>query len=161
MALGRIYSAFFNDVTVTAAQDFFELNCPSDACVVLLEIHLSQQTEIGDAMEEMLNVLVKVGATTTGSGGSTPTAVPRSFGDPAYGGTVEANNTTKATGGTIVTHLADWWNVRVPYDRVFTPETCITLGPTSTSNRLTVELVGAPTDTMEISGWIVFEEIGG
>ena len=158
MANGRVYSAFFNDVTVTVAQDFFELNAPADAVVELLEIHISQQLEIGDAMEEMLNILVKTGATTSGSGGSTPTAVPRQLGDPAFGGTVEANNTTKASTGTIVTHLADWWNVRIPYDKIFTPETTIILSP---SARLTVELVGAPADTMDISGHIVFKEIGG
>lgn len=156
--IGRIYSAMFNDVTVTAAQDFFELNAPADAVVVLLEIHISQQLEIGDAMEEMLNILVKTGATTSGSGGTAPTAVPKMLGDAAFGGTVEVNNTTKATAGTIVTHLADWWNVRIPYDKVWTPETCIVVSP---SARLTVELVGAPGDTMDISGWIVFAEIGG
>jgi hypothetical protein len=157
---GRVFSAFFNDVTVTTAQDFFELNVPADAVVFLLEIHISQQLEIGDAAEEMLNILVKTGATTSGSGGGTATAVPREVGNPAlvYGGTVEINNTTKATAGTIVTHLADWWNVRIPYDKVFTPETVIVLSP---SSRCTVELVGAPGDTMDISGWIVFSEIGG
>ena len=155
---GRVYTAFFNDVTVTAAQDFFELNAPADACVELMEVHLSQQLEVGDAMEEMLNILIKSGQTTSGSGGSTPTAVPLSLGDPAFGGTVEANNTTKASAGTIVTHFADWWNVRVPYDRIFTPETCKILSP---SARLTVELVAAPADTMDISGYIVFREIGG
>jgi len=158
MLLGRCYSAFFNDVTVTAAQDLFELNAPADAIVVLMEVHISQQLEIGDAMEEMLNILIKTGATTSGSGGSAPTAVPRSLGDPAFGGTVEANNTTKATAGTIVTHAADWWNVRIPFDKVFTPETCIVVSP---SARLTVELVAAPADTMDISGHIVFAEVGG
>lgn len=155
---GRIYSAMFNDVTVSAAQDFFELNAPADAVVVLLEVHLSQQTEFGDAAEEMLNVLVKTGAASSGTGGTTPTSVPKELGNPAYGGTVEVNNTTKASTGTIVTHIADWWNVRIPYDKVFTPETVIVLSP---SARLTVELVGAPTDAIDISGWIVFSEIGG
>lgn len=158
MLPARIYSAIFNDVTVTAAQDFFELNAPADAAVALMEVHLSQQLEVGDAMEEMLNILIKTGATTGGSGGTTPTAVPRQLGDAAFGGTVEVNNTTKATAGTIVTHTADWWNVRIPFDKIFTPETLIVLSP---SARLTVELVGAPGDTMDISGYIVFAEIGG
>jgi hypothetical protein len=157
MSNGRIYTAFFNDVTVTAAQDFFEINAAADSCVELMEIHISQQLEIGDAMEEMLNILVKSGATTSGSGGSTPTAVPLQLQDSAFGGTVEANNTTKATAGTIVTHYAWWWNVRVPFDVVFTPENSKILAP---SGRLTIELVGAPADTMDISGYVVFREIG-
>lgn len=157
MSNGRIYTAFFNDVTVTAAQDFFELNAPADSCVELMEIHLSQQLEVGDAMEEMLNILVKSGAATSGTGGTTPTAVPLQISDAAFGGTVEANNTTKASTGTIVTHYAWWWNVRVPFDVVFTPENSKILAP---SGRLTIELVGAPADTMDISGYIVFREIG-
>lgn len=158
MTIGRIYSAVFNDVTVTVAQDFFELNAPADAVVELLEVHISQQLEIGDAMEEMLNILIKTGATASGTGGTNPTPVPRAFGDPAFGGVVDANNTTKAGTGTIVTHLARWWNVRVPFDLIFTPETTIILSP---SARLTVELVAAPADTMDISGEIIFKEIGG
>lgn len=158
MANGRVYTAFFNDVTVTAAQDFFEIVAPADAVVELLEIHLSQQLELGDAMEEQLNILLKSGQTVSGSGGSTPTAVPLSLGDAAFGGTVEANNTTKANTGTIVTHHAWWWNVRLPFDVIFTPETTKILSP---SARMTVELVGAPADTMDISGYVVFKEIGG
>lgn len=158
MTIGRVYAATFNDVTVTAAQDFFEVNAPADAVVEVLEVHLSQQLELGDAMEEQLNILIKTGATTSGSGGSTPTAVPRMLGDAAFGGTVEANNTTKATGGTIVTHVARWWNVRLPFDLILTPETTLIMSP---SARLTVELVGAPGDTMDISGEIIFKEIGG
>lgn len=158
MSNGRIYAAQFNDVSLTTAVDLFELNAPADAVVELLEVHLSQQTETGDAAEEMLNILIKTGATTTGSGGTTPTAVPRQLGDPAFGGTVEANNTTKATGGTIVTHACHWWNIRVPFDLIFTPETTVIVSP---SARLTVELVGAPGDSTDISGYIVFKEIGG
>ena len=158
MPSGRYYTAVFNDVTVTAAQDLFELVAASTCCTELLEIHLSQQTEVGDAMEEMLNILVKTGATTTGSGGSTPAIVPTSFGDAAAESVVKANNTTKATAGTIVTHHAWWWNERIPFDVVFTPETTIVLPP---SRRLTIELVAAPGDTMDISGWISFKEYGG
>jgi hypothetical protein len=158
MPTGRYYTAFFNDVTITAAQDLFELVAASTCCTELLEIHLSQQTEIGDAMEEMLNVVVKTGATTTGSGGTTPTAVPLSFGDAAAESTTKVNNTTKATAGTIVTHQVWWWNVRVPFDQIWTPDTTIVLAP---SRRLTVELVAAPADTMDVSGWICFKEVGG
>ena len=157
MALGRIYTVIFNDVTVTAAQDLFEILAPSGGGLELLEIHLSQQTELGDAMEEMLNIVTKSGQTTTGSGGTTPTAVPLLLGDAAFGGTCKVNNTTKATAGTIVTHHTWWWNIRVPFDVVFTPETCKFLQP---SARMTVELVGAPADTMDISGWIAFRSMG-
>lgn len=155
---GRVYSAQFNGVAVTAQQDFFEVNCPADAVVELLEVHLGQVTEVGDAAEEQLLLLFKTGATTSGSGGTTPTAVPRQLGDAAFGGTVEANNTTKATAGTIVTHEAHAWNVRAPFDRIFTPETTIIVSP---SARLMVELATTPADSVTISGFVLFREIGG
>lgn len=155
---GRRYTAQFTAVAVTAQQDFFEINAPADAVVNLAEVHLSQSTEVGDAMEEGLSILIKSGATTTGANGTTPTAVPKSLGDAAFGGTVEVNNTTKASAGTIVTHEAINWNVRVPLDIIFTPEN---VKPISPSARLTVELATTPGDSITVSGWVVFDEIGG
>ena len=155
--MGRIYRAVAVNTAQTVQVDIFELNVASTKSVRLHEIHLSQLTEIQDAQEEMLLVQVKEGATTSGSGGATPTAVPASKGDSAYAGTVEAHNTTKATGGTIVTHLAVNWNIRVPLDIIFTPESRIELPP---SARLTVELATTPADSVTFGGYIVFEEIG-
>jgi hypothetical protein len=155
---GRVYSAQFSGVAVTAQQDFFEVNAPADAVVEILEIHLSQDTEVKDAEEEQLTLALKTGATTSGSGGSTPTAVARELGMPAFGGTVEANNTTKASAGTIVTHETHSWNVRGPFDRIFTPETTIIVSP---SARFTFELTKTPGDSITMSGFVVFREIGG
>ncbi len=155
---GRIYSAQFSGSAATAQVDFFELNAPSDAVVELLELHLGNQTEIGDAQEEMLLLAIKTGQTTSGSGGAAPTAVPRQLGDSAFGGTVETMNTTKASGGTIVTHEVHSWNVRIPFSRIWTPETTIILNP---STRLTVELGTTPADSITFCGTLVFREIGG
>jgi len=155
--MGRIYTAQFNAVAVTAQQDLFEINVASTKVVQLLEIHLSQVSDYGDAQEEGLAILVKSGATASGSGGTTPTAVPLELGDAAYSGTVEVNNTTKANTGTIVTHHAFNWNIRVPLDIVFTPETVKTIAP---SGRLTVELATTPADSITISGYVVFRELG-
>lgn len=158
MANGRVYTVQFNGVAVTAQQDLFEINAPSDAVVELLEFHLSQTSEVGDTQEEGLSILLKSGQTTSGSGGSAPTAVPQSLGDAAFGGTVEVNNTTKASGGTIVTHGAWAWNVRVPFDVIYTPETTKILSPGA---RMTVELATTPADSITMNGYAVFKEIGG
>lgn len=158
MTAGRIYTASFDGVAVTALQDLFELVAPADAVVEILELHLSQETEIADAQEEMLTILMKSGQTTSGSGGTAPTAVPLSLGDAAFGGTVEANNTTKASVGTIVTHKVWNWNVRVPLDVIWTPETTKILSP---SARLTIELDTVPGDSITMGGEITFKEIGG
>lgn len=152
-----MFTAIFNAVAVTAQQDFFELNVPATAIVIVHGVELSQSTEVGDAQEEGLNLLFKRGATTSGSGGTTPTAVPMETSTASFGGTVEVNNTTKATAGTIVTLRADNWNVRMPYLWLPTPEQRPILGP---SARFTVELATTPADSITASGTLWFETIG-
>lgn len=156
--MGRVYTVQFNAIAVTAQQDFFELVAPADSVLRLMEFHLSQAFEIGDAMEEMLHVLLKRGQTTSGSGGTAPTPAPMNFGDAASGATSEVNNTTKASAGTIVTLGAWYWNLRVPLDQVWLPEACPILSP---SQRGTIELATTPADSVTCSGWLAFEELGG
>jgi hypothetical protein len=154
--MARIYTAQFNGVAVTAQQDFFELVAPSTGAVLIHAIELSQTTEVGDAEEEGLLILLKSGQTTSGSGGSTPASVPLAFGDAAAGAVVEANNTTKATAGTIVTHAAWAWNVRGDFVKIFTPE----MRPiVRASRRLTVELATTPADSITLHGTLWFEEL--
>lgn len=154
---GRCYSVVASESAQTSQVDFLEINAPSDGIVILQELHLSQASEVGDAGEEMLLFHIKTGATTSGSGGSAPTAVPRELGSPAFGGTVETMNTTKATGGTIVTHESRHFNVRVPYDRVWVPGTYIIIPP---SGRLTVELATTPADSITFGLTAIFTELG-
>lgn len=156
--MGRMYTASFSAVAVTAAQDFFEIVAPADSVVVIHGVTISQYTDVGDAAEELLSVLIKRGQSTSGSGGSSVTPAPLNFGDAAYGGTVEANNTTKASTGTIVTLHADAWNVRSPFLWLPSPEMRIHLSP---SQRATVELLAAPADSLTCNGTIYLEEIGG
>lgn len=158
MTIGRVYTALFTATGITVQQDLFAIVSPSDAVTELMEIHLSQVSEIGDAQEEMLAITVKSGMTTAGSGGTTVTPNPLSLGDVAYGGTVRANDTTKASGGTAVSHKTWNWNIRVPLDIIDQPEAC---KPISPSARLTIELATTPADTMTMSGYVVFKEIGG
>lgn len=154
---GRLYTVVFSSVAVTAAQDLFEINAPATAAVIIHDISLSQSTELSDAQEEQLVLLMKSGQTTSGSGGSTPTAVPIAIGDSAFGGTCEVNNTTKASAGTIVTHYSWNWNVRGEFLKIFTPEARPIIAP---SRRWTLELVNAPADSITMSGTITFEAIG-
>ena len=155
--MGRIYSATFSASAFTVAVDAFEVVAPADSAVLIHELHLSQGTELGDAAEEQLLVLVRTGFTTSGSGGSAFTPIPRSLGEAAFGGTAEFMNTTQAVNGTAVNHHAEYWNIRVPYQKIWTPETRIVISP---SARLVVTLP-APTDSVTAAGTLVFEEIGG
>lgn len=161
--MGRMHTAVFKEVAVTAAQDLFEIAGPTDAITVIHKWILTQKTEVGDAAEEMLTITTNrgVGTVTSGSGGSTVTPQPISDGDAAYGGTVERNNTTiMAVGtGTLETDLeVHEWNVRVPYTNIYTPEERPVISP---GNRWTLELETAPADSITMSGMVVFEEIGG
>ena len=160
--MGRMYTVQFNGVAVTAQQDFLELIAPTDAVVILHDWELSQSTEMGDAAEEMLNIYVKRGAgtVTTGAGGSTPTPSPIEFGDVAFGGTTKVNNTTKMAAGTgsIQTLSAHAWNERVPFQKIYTPETRPIISP---GNRLTIELGTTPADSVTINFTATFEEVGG
>jgi hypothetical protein len=153
--MARIYTAQFNGVAVTAQQDLFELACGTNTSICIHEIFISQSTEVGDAQEEGLSILLRQGATVSGSGGSSPAAVPRDVDDGASATTAKVNNTTKANTGTIVTHCAWNWNVRVPLQILFTPE----LRPFAKGGRrLTVELSTTPADSITMSGYITWSE---
>lgn len=154
--MGRLYTVQFNAVAITLTQDLFEIVAPATDIIKIHEISVSQVTDFGDAEAEILGLLLKSGQTTSGSGGTAPTAVPILIGDSAFGGTTEVNNTTKATVGTIVTHHAWTWNIRMEFLKIFTPETMPILSP---SRRMTLELT-APADSITTSGYIIFEEIG-
>jgi hypothetical protein len=151
------YTGNFSAVAVTAQQDLFEIVAPSTAIVVVKHILITQNTEFGDAQEEELRLLIKRGQTTTGSGGTTVTPVPLETRFPSSGSTVKANNTTKATAGTIVTLHVENWNVRMPYILLPTPENVIILGP---SVRMTLELATTPADSITMDGTVYFTEIG-
>lgn len=154
--MSRMYTLQFSGAASTATSDFFEIVAPTNRVVRIWSMVLSQKTEVGDAEEEQLLIQIKSGQTTTGNG-TTTTAVPTSFGDTAYAGTCKVNSATKATGGTIVTHHSENWNVRGPGNFFWTPETTLWLPP---SRRFTVEQSSTPNDSITFAGTIYFESIG-
>lgn len=153
--MGLKYTAVFEQVAVTAAQDLFEIVAPADAIVIIHEIHITQSSDAGDSESEQLPILIHRGST-SGSGGSTPTPRPLQAGFPAAGSTVEANNTTQSTEGNQI--WAESFNVMAGFHFVPVPESRIVISP---SGRLNVELQAAPADSLTMDGVIVFEEIGG
>lgn len=151
--MGRMYSAVFNRVAVTAVQDFFEINAPSSAAVILHALFISQDSDAGDAQSEQLNILIHRGSS-TGSGGSTPTARPMRPNDAAFGGSVEANNTTQSTEGNIL--HCESFNVAAGLQLIWTPEMRPVIEP---SGRLIIELQTAPADSLTMSGTVYFESV--
>jgi len=156
--MSGVYTAVIPLTAVTAAVDLMEIVGHATKPFVILEVHLYQTTELGDAAEEVLNVAIKSGQTTSGSGGNAATtANPTDSGGGASGLTYETLNTTKASAGTIVTHAAYGWNIRAPLDIIFTEMSQLIMAST---RRATIELVSAPADSTTIGGYVVIQELG-
>jgi len=150
-AQGLFYSAAFEHVTVTAVQDLFEVQSAADHVVKIHRIIITQEESV---TSEQSGVSIQR-ATTGGSSGSLPSEVPLMKGSPAAGANIEANNTTQATTLTLLHREGfNWLN---GWDYRPTPEERITL---SASGILVVRLEKAPT-SLEVSGTIIWEEIGG
>lgn len=156
--MGRMYSVAVSAVSVSAAQDVFELRPADDKPIKIHEVRLSQYSDAGDAQDEMLSVTIIRGFTTSGSGGSTPTPAPLgSSAGSAAGCAAEANNTTVATTGTTATLVADAFNVRAGWLYVPTPECRPGCSQADTS---IVVRITAPADAITFNATCLFEEEG-
>jgi hypothetical protein len=155
--MSRVYSVQFNGVAVSAQQDFFEITAAAGKNCRILALFLSQTTEVAEAEEEQLLIRLRSGMTTSGSGGTTPTIVRCNVTDTAAGFSAEANNTTKASAGTIVNHHAESFNVRSGY--VFIPTERMQIELTG-SRRFSVELATTPADSITMNGTLYVEEFG-
>ncbi len=151
--MGRVYTAFFESVAVTAAVDFFELAAPSTGMMRILSCRIGQNTEEADAQAEMLAINITRYAT-SGSGGGTVTATPHQVGHAASGdSTVETNNTSQ--GGTPTVVIADAWNVQIGWLYQPTPEEMIWVPP---SGIIAIESPDTPSDSITFSGSLTYEE---
>lgn len=155
--MSRMYTLVFRGIAATAVQDIFEVTPADDKPVRIAGLFLSQDTDAGDAEEEVLDLRIRRGNTTSGSGGAavTPEAINPS--DAAAGATAERNNTTQASAGTVDELHADAWNVRVPYQMWWPEDT----RPMATQGNTTmcVSLETAPADSITISGTLYIEEM--
>lgn len=158
MIIPRVYSVVFQAVAITASQDLFELTPADDKPVRLLGIFLAQNTDVGDAQDEILRWSVIRGHTTGGSGGTAPTPRPVSRSDAAAGFAAEVNNTTKATVGTTHVLHADGFNVRSGLQHWWTPETCPEASQADTT--ILVRLETAPADSITFDGTLYVGELG-
>ena len=157
-----VFSAPFNSVAITVAQDLFEIVAPASSRVRLLEVDLTQFSDPGDAEAEILSLLFIRGHTVSGSGGSTVTPVNLDPNGPPAGTTVEINNTTLAiTSGTTI--WATSWNLQGGFiwrpayntdNRSFDRNIVI-----DQSQRLVIRIL-APADSITANCSILFEEIG-
>lgn len=154
--MGRKYTALMDATSVAAVCELFFLAAPSDAVVVVHEIVVTQDTSEDS---EMLPINVFRTATDQAAKGTSNTPAPLESGDAAFGGTVRTNILTAETFATETTPLfRQSQNVLGGWHWLPTPETRPVLSP---SGKLCVKLDAAPVAALPISGYIVFEEIGG
>ena len=154
--MSQMYTVEFENVAVTASQDFFEISPADDRGLTVHAIFISQSSDVGDAAEEMLRYKVIRGHATSGSGGSTVTPQlldPRSA---SAGFSAEANNTTIASAGTAVDLHSGAFNIRTGLELVFTPEMRPKVDQGQTT--LVVRLMAAPADSLTMSGTMYVEE---
>lgn len=154
--MGRVYSAVFEGIAVTAIQDLFSILTPATCAVQVIALFISQSNREKDVADEQLSFRIRRGQTTAGSGGAAVTPVPLDAGDPASTCTVRRNDTTQASAGTIVVLHRESLNIRAGLAYIPVPEARIILRP---STRMTFELVEAPAASTTMDSTVIFEEI--
>lgn len=155
---GRVYTVSFAAVSLSAAQDLFEITPADDKPVEIIGLFLSQTgvADVGDAAEEMLRLEIIRGFTASGSGGSSPTPAPVKRIDAAAGFAAEVNNTTLANTGTGVIIHEDAFNVRAGYANWWPEGTEPDASQANTT--IVVRLVAAPADAITVSGTLYVRE---
>lgn len=148
------YSAPMDNLAFTTATDVFEITAAAGARVRIHMMELGQHTDLGDAAEEVLRIGLYRGAT-AGSTGTALTEQPYTdSNDGAATAAVVANRGTASTGGTLLQIIT--WNIRIPTQWIWTPEMRPILEVSTVG---TFRLLGAPTDSVSVSGTIVWEEL--
>lgn len=152
-----IFAATFTGISVTAAQDLFELIAPSTRRVQIREVVLGQYSDFGTGTAELLPISLIRGHTTAGSGGTalTPGNLVGHSGAGSAASAVKRNNTTVASGGTGVDLRAETWNVQIPW--IWRPilDECFII---DVSQSFVVRLNSAPADGLTMTGTLLFEE---
>ena len=155
--MARIYTVSFENVAVTAAQDFFEISPADDHPCVVLALYIDQFSDMGDAQEEGLRYKIIRGHATSGSGGSAATPRPLDPGDAAASFAAEINNPTLASSGTAVDLHAGAFNIRSGLALIFPPEMCPVVNQGQST--LVVRLMANPADSLSMSGTLYVTEL--
>lgn len=155
--MGRVYYVGFENVSVTAAQDLFEIRPASNKPCKLLWVNVSQSSDVDT--EQLRFTIKRLPATvTSGTGGSTPTPTPLLASDAAAGATTECNNTGRATtNSTAVLLVAEGQNILSGWQWLPIPDA----QPYAVNGEaFIIGLETAPADALSMNGYAVFEELG-
>ena len=154
--MSRIYTASMSSIAIDAAAELFFIEAPADS---VLRIHEIKVTQDASVTSEQLPLKVYRTATDQGAKGTEVTPSPLSVGDPASTALIRSAILTAATFATPgAMLLADSQNMLNGFHILPTPETRIDISP---GEYLVIKLDAAPTASLNISGYVTFEEIGG
>lgn len=154
--MGRKYRVSFEEITVTAVQDLFEINGAAGKMLAIRRVAIGASNQAPTAQMLSLRARFLPATVTSGSGGAAGTIGKTDPGDATASFTAEVNNTTKATTGGTAVVLGEYGvHVNAGYDEEFARPPIV--GP---SQAFVFELLAAPTGTLKLSGTIEVEEIG-
>lgn len=155
--MGRVYTVEFENVSVSAAQDLFELDPGTDEPIEIMGWQFTQISDLGDSEEEVLRVKVIRGNATSGSGGTSATPAPIQNA-AAASFSAEVNNTTEASTGTEVDLYSGGFNIRVGELMVLPEE--FRFACNATQGLIVLRLMAAPADAITLSGTLWVKEHG-
>lgn len=158
--MARRYRSTFENVSVSAAQDLIEVKgAAGKICRVIRAWWGCTNTTLATSQSVSTRVRYLPATVTDGSGGSSGTVSPMDPGDAAASVTTLKNNTTKATtGGTAVILEESGDHLYNGYQSRWDDRSCPIVGP---SEAVVFELLSTVSGTVNLSGGVELEEIGG
>ncbi len=150
--MGRKYTVSFTDVTVSAVQDFFQIEAVT-VPVIIHAVFLSQNSDSGDTEAENLTIRIR---RVTDALTNVTAEVKLDHRDAPALADLNVHDTTPFVTGAETIH-AECWNIAIPFIWMPPPELRIIV---PVDEVVTVNLVSDPTDSLTMSGVMYFEEIG-
>ncbi len=150
--MGRMYTASFTDVAVSAQQDLFQIEAITIPAIIHA-IFISQTSDVGDAAAENLSIIIQ---RVTDDVTNDIVEALLDTGDGAALADLAVNETTELTTGAQIIH-SEAWNIAMSFIWMPPPEMRITV---QVGNAVVVNLNDTPADELTMSGTMYFEEAG-
>ncbi len=150
--MGRMFTASFTDVAVTAQQDLFQIEA-NTVPAIIHAIFLSQTSDVGDAAAENLSILIR---RVTDAVTNDIAEAKLDTGSGVALADLAVNETTELVTGAEIIH-SEAWNIAMAFIWMPPPEMRIVI---QVGNAVVVNLNDTPADELTMSGTMYFEEQG-
>ena len=149
--MGRMYTVQFSEVAVSAQQDLFQIEALTVPAIIHY-VNISQSSDVGDAAAAMVSIRLH---RFTDAVTDDLATVQLDKGDATQLADVAINETSELITGLEVIH-SEAWNIALPWIHYPSPETRTVV---EVGNGFAVNM--NTTDTLTMSGTLIFEEVGG